>query len=110
MFVVQDDNASIKKYYKQLFFIVLNMSNFVPKKESLREILLHYLTLKKSAAEAHGILFETYGQHALSEITCRDWFRCFKNNDFDFEDKERSGAPRKFEDKELEALLTHVRC
>ena len=33
------------------------------------------------------------------------WFRCLKNNDFDAEDKERSGALKKFEDKELEALL-----
>ncbi|KAG5319404.1 MOS1T transposase, partial [Pseudoatta argentina] len=29
----------------------------------------------------------------------------FKNNDFELEDKERSGAPKKFEDKELEQLL-----
>ncbi|KAG5305967.1 MOS1T transposase, partial [Pseudoatta argentina] len=37
--------------------------------------------------------------------TCRDWFRRFKNNDFQLEDKERSGAPKKFQDKELEQLL-----
>ncbi|KAG5318765.1 MOS1T transposase, partial [Pseudoatta argentina] len=36
---------------------------------------------------------------------CRDWFRRFKNNDFELEDKERSGAPKKFQDKELEQLL-----
>ncbi|KAG5324822.1 MOS1T transposase, partial [Pseudoatta argentina] len=36
---------------------------------------------------------------------CRDWFRRFKNNDFKLEDKERSGAPKKFEDKELQQLL-----
>ncbi|KAG5319240.1 MOS1T transposase, partial [Pseudoatta argentina] len=38
-------------------------------------------------------------------VTCRDWFRRFKNNDFELEDKERSGAPKKFQDKELEQLL-----
>ncbi|KAG5310823.1 MOS1T transposase, partial [Pseudoatta argentina] len=38
-------------------------------------------------------------------VTCRDWFRRFKNNDFQLEDKERSGAPKKFQDKELEQLL-----
>ncbi|KAG5324314.1 MOS1T transposase, partial [Pseudoatta argentina] len=37
--------------------------------------------------------------------TRRDWFRRFKNNDFQLEDKERSGAPKKFEDKDLEQLL-----
>jgi len=29
----------------------------------------------------------------------------FKNRDFSVEDKPRSGQPKKFEDKELEALL-----
>ncbi|EFN77431.1 hypothetical protein EAI_13541, partial [Harpegnathos saltator] len=48
---------------------------------------------KKSAAETHRILVETYGDYALLETTCRDWFRRFKNNDFDVEDKERSDAP-----------------
>lgn len=86
------------------------MSNFVPKKEYLRGILLHYFFQKKSAAEAHRILVETYGDQALSETTCRDWFRRFKNNDFDVEDKERSGAPKKFEDEELEALLDEDPC
>ncbi|KAG5307577.1 MOS1T transposase, partial [Pseudoatta argentina] len=45
----------------------------------------------KSAAEAHRILVQTYGDDALSDTTCRDWFRRFKNNDFELEDKERSG-------------------
>lgn len=86
------------------------MSKFVPSKEYLRGILLHYFIQKKSAAEAHRILVETYGEHALSETTCRDWFRRFKNNDFDLGDKERSGAPRKFEDEELEELLNEDPC
>ncbi|KAG5315389.1 MOS1T transposase, partial [Pseudoatta argentina] len=59
----------------------------------------------KSAAEAHRILVQTYGDNALSDTTCRDWFRRFQNNDFQLEDKERSGAPKKFQDKELEQLL-----
>jgi len=44
----------------------------------------------------------------LVENNSRDWFRCFKNNDFDVEDKERSGGPRKFE--ELKALLYEDSC
>ncbi|KAG5327320.1 MOS1T transposase, partial [Pseudoatta argentina] len=81
------------------------MSIFVPNKVYLRGILLHYFIQKKSAAEAHRILVQTYDDNALSDTTCRDWFRRFKNNDFELEDKERSGAPRKFQDKELEQLL-----
>ena len=82
-----------------MFFIVLNMSDFVPKKVYLWEILLHYFIQKKSAAETHRILVETYSDHALLEIICRDWFKFFKFNDFDVEDKE------KVKEKELEALL-----
>ncbi|KAG5319591.1 MOS1T transposase, partial [Pseudoatta argentina] len=81
------------------------MSIFVPNKVYLRGILLHYFIQKESAAEAHRILVQTYGDNALSDTTCRDWFRRFKNNDFELEDKERSGAPKKFQDKELEQLL-----
>ncbi|KAG5327098.1 MOS1T transposase, partial [Pseudoatta argentina] len=78
---------------------------FVPNKVYLRGILLHYFIQKKSAAEAHRILVQTYDDNALSDTTCRDWFRRFKNNDFELEEKERSGAPKKFQDKELEQLL-----
>ncbi|KAG5325487.1 MOS1T transposase, partial [Pseudoatta argentina] len=81
------------------------MSKFVPNKAYLRGILLHYFIQKKSAAEAHRILVQAYGDNALSDTTCRDWFRRFKNNDFELEEKERSGAPKTFQDKELEQLL-----
>ena len=77
------------------------MHTFVPNKVYLRGILLHYFIQNKSATETHKILVETYGGNALLDTTCRR----FKNNDFKLEDKERSGAPRKFEDKELEEIL-----
>ncbi|KAG5309731.1 MOS1T transposase, partial [Pseudoatta argentina] len=72
------------------------MSIFVPNKVYLRGILLHYFIQKKSAAEAHRILVQTYGDTALSDTTCRDWFRRFKNNDFELEDIERSGLLKLF--------------
>lgn len=50
----------------------------------------------KSAAESHLLLMEAYGEYALSETT-RGSFRRFKNNDFDVNDKERSGQSKKFE-------------
>lgn len=70
-----------------------------------RCVLLHYFDLKKSAAEAHRLLAETYGESAPSETVCRDWFRRFKSGDCDVYDKERPGQPKKFEDEELKALL-----
>jgi len=53
------------------------MSSFLLKKKHMREALFLYFNLKKSAAESHRKLVETYGDNALSETTCRDWFRRF---------------------------------
>ncbi|GFW06366.1 hypothetical protein TNCV_38401 [Trichonephila clavipes] len=39
--------------------------------------------MKKSAAEAHRMLSNTYGEAAISERTCREWFQRIKNGDFD---------------------------
>lgn len=79
-------------------------------KRVLAGILLHYFIPKRSAAEVCRILVQTYSDDALSETTCRDWFKCFKNNDFDIEDKEHFGAPRQFVNEELEALLQEDSC
>jgi histone-lysine N-methyltransferase SETMAR len=86
------------------------MSNFAPTNQHLREALLFCFNLKKSAAESYRLLAEAYGEQALSETTCRDWFRRFKNNDFDLKDKQRPGQPKKFQDEELEALLDEDSC
>jgi histone-lysine N-methyltransferase SETMAR len=72
--------------------------------------MLHYFLLKKSAAETNRLLVEVYGEHAPSNTTCRDWFRRFKEGDFDVEDKQREGAPQKLQDAELEALLEDDPC
>ena len=89
------------------------MSSFLPEKEHMREALLFCFNLKKSAAESQRMLVEAYGDSALSETTCRDWFRRFKDGNFDLRDKKRKNRPRKFEDHQLQALLdeddTHLR-
>ena len=85
----------------------MKMSTFAPK--YLRGILLDHFIQNKSAAETHRFLVETYGDNVPSDTTCRYWFRRFKNNDFKLVDKERSGAPKKFEDKEFEETLDEDR-
>ena len=47
------------------------------------------------------MLVEVYGDTVLTD-KCREWFRCFKDGDFSVE---ASLWTKKFEDKELEALL-----
>ena len=81
------------------------MSSFEPNKRQLRELLIYFFNLKKSAAEAHRLLVERYGEAALSERSWREWFQKFKNDEFDTEDKERSERPKVYKDAELEALL-----
>jgi len=64
-----------------------------------------FQSLKKSAAESHRMLVEAYGDNALSETTCRDWFRRFNDDNFDLSDKKHENRPRKVEDCQLQALL-----
>ena len=86
------------------------MSDFVPNNRHLREVLIFLFHSKKTAAEAHRELQKVYGDAALSETTCRDWFRRFKDGDFDVDDRPREGRPKTFEDAELEALLNEDPC
>ncbi|GFX49440.1 mariner Mos1 transposase [Trichonephila clavipes] len=66
--------------------------------------------MKKSAAEAHRMLSNTYGEAAISERTCREWFQRFMNCDFEVEDQHGGGREKVFEDAELEALLDQDSC
>lgn len=86
------------------------MSDYVPTKQHLREVLLYWFNLKKSATESHRLLSEAYPKYAPSIRTCQEWFARFKSGDFDVEDKERPGQVKKFEDAELEALLDEDPC
>jgi len=67
-------------------------------------------SVKKSAIESHRLLVEGYSEAALSKTTCRDWFRRFKNGDFDMKGKERAGRPNLVEDAELETFLDEDPC
>ena len=68
-------------------------------------VLPDYYIFKKTAVESHRSLEKIYGQHALSETTCSDWFRRLKNGDSDLSNKDRRKPPKKFEDADLHALL-----
>ena len=93
-----------------MYSFVCENSSFAPNKRHLRALLIYFFNLKKSAAEAHRLLLEKYGEAALSERSCREWFKKFKNGEFDIEDKEHSGRPEMHKDAELEALLDQDSC
>ncbi|KAG5338751.1 SETMR methyltransferase, partial [Acromyrmex charruanus] len=44
----------------------------------LKKKLPHLAKKKKSAAETHRMLSNTYGEAAISERTCREWFQRFR--------------------------------
>ena len=86
------------------------MSVYEPNSRHLREVLIFCFNMKKSVAEAHRMLSNTYGEIAISERTCREWFQHFKNSDFDIEDRHGGGREKVFKDAELEALLYEESC
>ena len=77
------------------------MSDFVSNNRHLREVLIFIFHSKKTMAGAHRELHKVYGDAALSESTCRDWFRRFNDGDYDVDDRPREGRPKTFEDTML---------
>ena len=67
------------------------MYDFVPNNRHLREVLIFFFHSKKIAAKAHRELQKVQGDAALTETTCHDWFRRFKDGDFDVDDRPREG-------------------
>ncbi|GFX35772.1 solute carrier family 23 member 1 [Trichonephila clavipes] len=61
------------------------MSAYEPNSRLLREVLIVCFIMKKSATEAHRMISNTYGDAAISDRTCREWFQRIKNSDFDVE-------------------------
>ncbi|GFT12450.1 mariner Mos1 transposase [Trichonephila clavipes] len=87
------------------------MSAYEPNSRHLWEVLIFCFNMKKSAAEAHRMLSNTYGEAAIIERMCREWFQRFKNGDFGVEDQHGGGREKVFEDAELEeALLDQDSC
>ena len=74
------------------------MSDFVSNNRHLQEVLIFFFHSKKTTTEAHRELQKVYGDAALSEITCRDWLCCFKDGDFNVDDRLREGRPETFKD------------
>ena len=70
-------------------------------KRHLWEVLIFFFHLKKTAAEPHREIQKVYGDAVLSETACVNWFRRFKDGDFDVHDRPREGRPKTFEDSDV---------
>lgn len=64
----------------------MKKSKFELNKHHLRKVLIFVFNLKKSAAEVHQMIEETYGETYICERIYHEWFQCYKNEDFKVED------------------------
>ena len=79
--------------------------SFEPNKRHLWELLIYFFKFKKFATETHRLLVEAYGERALSERSCREWFQKFKKGEFDIKVKERRGRPKVYENAECGSII-----
>ena len=63
------------------------MSDSVPNNCHLRGVLIFFFYSWQTTAEAHRELRKVYEDAALTKPTYRDWFRRFKDGDFDADDR-----------------------
>lgn len=70
-----------------------------------RHILVYYFKKGKRAAEAHRKICSVYGDDALTERTCQNWFAKFHSGNFDINDAQRSGRPHEIETSNVKAIV-----
>lgn len=75
------------------------------KNEHFRHILLYYFRKGKNAAQAAKKLRDVYGEEALKERQCRNWFEKFRSGDFSLKDEHRSGRPYEVDDDQIKAII-----
>ena len=63
---------------------------YIPKKQHLWKVMLHYYIIKKTAAETHRLLVEIYVEHVSLITTCKDWFYRFRNSNYNTKNSTRS--------------------
>ena len=74
-------------------------------KEHYRHILLFYLRKEKNASQAHKKLRAVYGDEALKERQCQNWFDKFRSGDFSLKDEKCSGRPVEVDDDLIKAII-----
>lgn len=74
-------------------------------KEHFRHILLFYFRKGKNASQAHKKLCAVYGDEALKERQCQNWFAKFRSGDFSLKDEKRSGRPVEVDDDLIKAII-----
>ncbi|XP_073967892.1 histone-lysine N-methyltransferase SETMAR-like [Bombus fervidus] len=70
-----------------------------------RHILLYYFRKGKNASQAHKKLRAVYGNEALKERQCQNWFAKFRSGDFSLKNAQRSGSPVEVDETHIKAII-----
>nr|BAO79476.1 transposase [Amegilla dulcifera]BAO79481.1 transposase [Amegilla dulcifera]BAO79484.1 transposase [Amegilla dulcifera] len=70
-----------------------------------RHILLYYFRKGKNASQAHKKLCAVYGNEALKERQCRNWFVRFRSGDFSLKNAQRSGRPVEVDEAHIKTII-----
>lgn len=73
--------------------------------EHYRHILLYYFRKGKNASQAYKKLYAVYGDKALKERQCRNWFVKFRSGDFSLKDNKRSGRAMDVDDNLIKSII-----
>ncbi|CAK9819681.1 Histone-lysine N-methyltransferase SETMAR [Anthophora plagiata] len=70
-----------------------------------RHILLYYFRKGKNALQARKKLCAVYGNEALKERQCQNWFATFRSGDFSLKNAQRSGRPVEVDEIHIMAII-----
>ena len=71
----------------------------------IRAIMLYEFRKGTNAAEASRSICQVFGEHKISETTCKTWFVKFRSGDFSLSDAPRSGRPTAIVEADLLARV-----
>lgn len=75
------------------------------KNQYFRCLMLFYFRKGKNATQTKKKICEVYGESAVSERVCQNWFQKFRAGDTTCEAGERSGRPLVTESEQIEGLI-----
>ncbi|EFN65190.1 Histone-lysine N-methyltransferase SETMAR, partial [Camponotus floridanus] len=78
-------------------------------KTHFRHILLYYFRKGKNASQAHKKLCAVYGNEALKERQCQNWFAKFCSGDFSLKNAQRPGRPVEVDETHIKAIINSDR-
>lgn len=74
-------------------------------KNLTRELLLYEFQLGHTTAEAIQNIVKAKGEDAIKKSAAYEWFKKFRNGDFNLEDEPRIGRPCSFDSEELRTVV-----